>query len=414
MLNIEIKGVQFSNKGAELMLVAILEQLDKELGDYQITLSPGRLLPYEKRARLAAWQKLSFRRGKLDLTGLFAKLPYKFHNLFKRYGIVTERDIDVILDASGFAYGEQWGVKSLAHTAKEVRRYHQAGKSYIFLPQALGPFERPEIKQLAKHVFSKAKLVFPRDENSFQAVTQVVASGDAQEESLQGTNTNRLSHIKQSPDFTCLVEPEPFEKYQNKALTNVKQSICFIPNNKMVSKFYHDSASDDQQSYLAFFVKAGRFYQAQGWQVVLLNHEGIEDQKICQQIQEKLCVDEAENTVEIIQGLSAVEIKAFIGSVDAVLSSRFHGCVSALTQGIPCLATSWSHKYQMLFKEYGIDDNVLDFKINEAELIESLTQFQQTLAEQKKLNLAHAHLVKEETRNMWKHVFLQLSSNKES
>jgi colanic acid/amylovoran biosynthesis protein len=51
LLNIEIKGVQFSNKGAELMLVAILEQLDKELGDYQITLSPGTHLPYQKRAR---------------------------------------------------------------------------------------------------------------------------------------------------------------------------------------------------------------------------------------------------------------------------------------------------------------------------------------------------------------------------
>lgn len=399
MLNIEIKGVQFSNKGAELMLVAILEQLDKALGDYQITLSPGTHLPYQKRARLGAFQKLSFRRGKIDLTGVFAKLPNKVLNVLKRYGIVTEKDVDVILDASGFAYGEQWGVKSLLHTAKEVRRFQQSGKKYIFLPQAFGPFYRADIRQLATDIFSKADKVFPRDESSHQAVNELLVGRD-------------VSHIRQSPDFTCLVEPNIKLKTSNdNDSDNDKNSdnkhiktLCIIPNNKMVSKFHHKDAMVDEQSYTNFLINAGLFYQKLGWEVVLLNHEGVEDKQLCQNIAEQL-----NDQVITQQGLSAVGIKAYIGSVDAVLSSRFHGCVSALTQGVPCLATSWSHKYQMLFQEYGLGGNVLDFKINESDLASKLTNFNDTLASQKQQCHAHAETVKQQTRHMWKQVFSSLN-----
>jgi len=395
LLNIEIKGVQFSNKGAELMLVAILAELDKELGEYQITLSPGRHLPYQKRAQLGAWQKLSFRRGNLDLTGFFGKLPNKLLNLLKRYGIVTEKDVDVILDASGFAYGEQWGVKSLKHTAKEIARFQQHGKKYIFLPQALGPFKSNKICQLAVKIFANADLVFPRDDESYQAIAELIPQLKA-------------AHIKQAPDFTCLVEPKPFiDKVHNQ---QDKKTVCIIPNNKMVSKFHHKNASDDEQGYINFLVQSGKYYQQLGWHVVLLNHEGKEDQQICHQIAKQLSNNDNESDNEIIikEGLSAIGIKAYIGSVDAVISSRFHGCVSALTQGIPCLATSWSHKYQMLFEEYGVRQNVVDFKVSNNELEQSLTSFTQSLTEQRKQCLQHAACVKESTRHMWQQVFSTL------
>jgi colanic acid/amylovoran biosynthesis protein len=392
LLNIEIKGVQFSNKGAELMLVAILEQLDKELGEYQITLSPGTYLPYQERARLGAWQKLSFRRGNIDLTGFFGKLPNKLLNLLKRYGIVTEKDVDVILDASGFAYGEQWGVKSLKHTAKEVARFQQQGKKYIFLPQALGPFERNEIRQLAVNVFAKADLVFPRDNESYKAITEVLA---------ELAPESKTDHIQQAPDFTCLVEPEPFIDEIQPLIE--ERTVCIIPNNKMVSTFHHKNANEDEQGYISFLVEAGKYYQQLGWQVVLLNHEGKEDKAICQQIAIQL--SNSSGSVIIKDDLTAVGIKAYIGGVDAVLSSRFHGCVSALTQGIPCLATSWSHKYQMLFQEYGVSDNVLDFKITQAELKQKLALFIDSLSTQKTQCLAHASHVKNQTSHMWKQVF---------
>lgn len=383
MLNIEIKGVQFSNKGAELMLEAILQQLDLHLDEYQLTLSPGRNLPYVKRAKLGAWQKLSFRRGNLDLTGIFAKLPKKMRNFLKRYGIVTEADVDVILNASGFAYGDQWPLADLRNTAKEIKRFKALGKPYILLPQALGPFQREELKEFAEVLINDTALTFARDDTSFAECEKL----------------NKSNKLFQSPDFTALLEVERFN-------TTEQQTVCLIPNNKMVSKFNHANAEQQKKAYYDFWIDTARFFIDKGFFVKLLNHEGKEDRDICNAILNAICSEQ----IALIDGLSSTEIKALIGSCDAVVSSRFHGCVSALCQGVPCLATSWSHKYEMLYGEYGLSENVIDFQLEADELKNKLNQFLNDLTNQASVSLEHAEKVKLQNKKMWQQVVAIIKS----
>ncbi|MDP4982700.1 polysaccharide pyruvyl transferase family protein [Pseudoalteromonas tunicata] len=376
MLNIEIKGVQFSNKGAELMLEAILEQLDDQLDNYEITLSPGPNLPYIKRAKLGAWQKLSFRRGSFDLTGSFGKLPNIVKRLLKRYGIVTESEIDVILNASGFAYGDQWPAFDLKNTAKEIIRFKKANKPYIILPQAIGPFNNLHLQKDASILINDSCLIFARDEQSFLACKKL----------------DKSNNLQISPDFTALVASSFTAKFPEK-------TICLIPNNKVVSKYNHIDAEQEYQSYVMFWVRSAEVLIKLGYKVALLNHEGKEDLAICEDI-----IKHAKCELILIDGLSGVKIKAFLGQCDGVISSRYHGCVSALTQGVPCLATSWSHKYEMLYQEYDLPNNIVNFQLSEADLRCRLNQFIACLPEQSDKCLAHAEKVKSENKLMWSSV----------
>lgn len=151
---VEIKGVQFRNKGAYLMLLACLQGLKKLNKSFELVLSPGPNLPYPERARHGAWQKLSFRRKGLDLTGALGKLPGPLLRLFKRYGMVTERDVDLILEASGFAYGDQWPLTFLQNTAKEVVRFSKAGKPLSLCRKPLAPLALRRVKRQCAILFS--------------------------------------------------------------------------------------------------------------------------------------------------------------------------------------------------------------------------------------------------------------------
>ncbi|NOU51816.1 polysaccharide pyruvyl transferase family protein [Pseudoalteromonas sp. JBTF-M23] len=384
MINIEVKGVQFSNKGAELMLIAILQQLDTQIEEYNLVLSPGANLPYKKRAVLGAYQKLSLRRGPFDFTGLFGLLPNAFKKLLKRYGIITESDVDVILNASGFSYGDQWPVNDLENTAKEVARFNKYGKPYIVLPQALGPFDKARHAKAAEILINKSRLVFARDEASFDACEKL----------------NKEGSLIRSPDFTALIEPEHVEPFE-------KKTVCFIPNNKMISKYNHKDAVNSADVYIGFWCNLAAYFNGKGFEVVLLNHEGAEDKALCEQIIAKSPCD-----IRLVDSLGAIEIKEYIGRCQALVSSRFHGCVSALSQGIPCLATSWSHKYEMLFEEYGLINNVLNYLDSDEVIDKQLAIFINELEQQKELSLRHAQKVKSENKDMWRKVITEVKDYK--
>jgi colanic acid/amylovoran biosynthesis protein len=204
---VEIKGVQFVNKGAELMLHAILQQLAQRFPDAKIVLKDNLNSPYSKRISVGAYQKLELKKNIYDFGDVFYMLPKKIRSWLLKWGIITEADIDVILDASGFSYGDQWSPVILAQTAREVTRMKDKGKHYIFMPQALGPFTKPKQKKWAKLAFENASLVVAREQESYSYV-----------KSLMGDKNNIVCF----PDFTNLVVgvvPEQFKNQEQRLFT---------------------------------------------------------------------------------------------------------------------------------------------------------------------------------------------------
>ena len=382
-LFVEIKGVQFRNKGAYLMLLASLEGLKGIARPVELVLSPGPNLPYPERARLGAWQKLSFRRGGLDLTPMIGKLPGAVQRLFNRYGMVSEKQIDLVLEASGFAYGDQWPLRFLQNTAKEVVRFAKAGKPFVFMPQAFGPFKTEDSKAAMRDIINHARLIFVRDPVSLQH--------------LQSCVPNLPDSVVLTPDFTVGLTARPNDEIP---VINGPYA-ALIPNNKVVSKFNHAGAEQLRNDYITAFAAAANTLAGAGMQCVLVNHEGKEDAELCAEIAAKA-------PCQIVQIEDPLAVKAFIGKAELAISSRFHGAVNALSQGVPCIATSWSHKYHAMMTDFGMGDYCVA-ELSEQNLLDALEQLldnKTALAAEVKQKAA---ALKQQNAAMWQRLYQSIN-----
>jgi len=332
---IEIKGVQFVNKGAALMLQAIQDRLQRDLPAAEIALTPGPNAPFRSVAAAGAWQRLRMPGAPIDLDSLSYRLPQRALELGRRYGVVTERDVDAVLDASGFAYGATWGDAPLVSTAREIERLARHGKPYVFLPQAFGPFPAtPAAREFGRALRSSA-LVCAREPESCAHVTGLV-----------GDLGDRLAVF---PDFTIGLPGTPSAA----ARWNVdRNTALLIPNVHMRSERNADSAW--HSGYLPLLASLARRLADLGFVPRILNHEGEADAALCESLRN------ATSGAEVIMEADPRALKGVIGAAGIVVCSRYHGCVSALAQGVPCLGTSWSHKYAALFEEFGVAEYLLD------------------------------------------------------
>ena len=372
---IEIMGTEFANKGAELMLYAALQKTREAFPKASFVMAPSSNVDYLRRADLGLWQKAWLQRYGVQWGRLGRLLPQQ---LRRRYGLIIDEEIDVVFDASGFSYSDHWGEKPSVHMASYVKRWKKQKTKVILLPQAMGPFASPKIRKAFTYVVDNADLVFARDDVSYKHVSDLVGKRD---------------NVIQAPDFTNLISgdlPRDPEKYRGR--------FCLVPNFRMIDK------TPDQESglYTAFCANCVKALIKHGHKPFILIHEGDKDGWLAGKIMEKVGED-----IEVVREANALKIKGILGLCAGVISSRFHGLVSALSQGVPALATGWSHKYEMLFREYGIPDGCLPVNIPCADLDKQIERIVNEVAWKEireKIILASAKY-KEKSEEMWQRVF---------
>lgn len=331
-MKIEVKGVGFQNKGSELMLHAIVQRRDgwKQRGkkvELVVDASAGH---YTRRARLQLYQKLWVSR-----MGRFAHLYGEMvpGRLRRLYGLVADSELDAILDASGFAYSEQWGPGPTEQMARLTARWKQAGKPVVLLPQAFGPFSGARIRRAMSQIVEKADLIFARDEDSYKHLKSL---------GLPAEN----SKIKLAPDFTCLVKGSLPEDW---SLQRLKCAV--VPNERMVRK----TSTEVADEYLNLLVLVIQEIRAKKLEPFILIHDVARDRPLAEEISARVGFP-----LEIIIEDNPLCLKGILGDSHVVVASRYHALVSALTQGVPSLATSWSHKYEMLFRDFKFPEGIID------------------------------------------------------
>ncbi len=376
---IELKGVEFQNKGAKLMLLACIDVLRREFPEASFALcTSSKTLAADVRA-IPAYRKVSFRKGWLDVNALCDYIPKFFRKLFFKLGVVTEADIDMVIDAAGFSYSDQWKAQTrIYHLVNELHRFSKRGKPYVFLPQAFGPFTNTANRERIRKHFHKAALICARDEISLKYIEAI---------------TGPMPTLVKFPDFTIDLQPQKFGAYELP-----RSAACIIPNSNMIS--FRNPDSRWVRRYPELLIDLIGLYREFGLSPFFLNHSGDEDKKLISHINSSLA-----SPIHVLDQLDALDIKKVIGSSRIVFCSRYHGCVSALSQGLACLATGWSHKYFTLYAEYGVDDLLLTPNVKNHELTETialcLTQNNSVINRIHKRAADH----RRESRLMWEKLF---------
>lgn len=365
---IEIKGIGIPNKGAELMLISIKEAILNADAKYAVEPSTD----YLARARFGLYQTTHAVVRGFDLSWLISLIPSK---LLQKFGVVRDRDLQVIIDASGFAYGDYWGIaKAKRRLMRPMAKFKRDGKLVVLLPQAFGPFTDSRMRSGMMRIVSQADLIYARDSVSLQHLNSILPG-----------------KAKKAPDFTNLVKGYVPDGFKSRSL-----DVCFIPNQKVIESAKQSSDS----GYIDIFAQAMRVCIDLGKKPVLMVHEGKSDRTLAEKITRKLG-----GNIEIIEEESPLALKGIISRCELVVSSRFHGLVSSLSQGVPAIGLGWSHKYHELFSDYGVREYSLT--LEKQCLSDSLRNILTSSLEYsrvKALVLEHAQIERQKSLAMWKEV----------
>lgn len=250
---------------------------------------------------------------------------------------------EFILDCSGYQYGDPWAAmgKALSVRLLLYQDFKHKGGKIVMLPQSLGPFSKRISASTAAAVFQLADLIFTRDETSRQYALKVGCPP---------------SRIKIAPDYSNIVAPS-----KPAAPDEWRNRVCLVPSIRMLDK----TSKKVSSLYLASLRGCVEWIRAHGMEPFLLVHD-IEDRALIKALGRSIS-----NGILTVDP-SPLEAKGIIASCKALVGSRYHALVSALSQATPAIGTGWTHKYQALFQNYHCEEYLINKLESGSELTDAL------------------------------------------
>ncbi|WP_340106378.1 polysaccharide pyruvyl transferase family protein [Rhodohalobacter sp. 8-1] len=385
MKSVEILGPVLKNKGDELTLRAVAERIEPH---YALSISTD--LKIRGQNNLPELSQLTSMPSKNEIGEIFRRRSFsKFLSVAKRgiilpllpqmtlrkLGYIKARHRVALLDCSGYAYGDKWPPKRMIERAEYYKKLREKGIKLILMPQALGPFEDPEIRKHAKILLELFDFIFPREAISANYILEL------------GIDSAKFEIC---PDVTHLLEgPQP----SNSDIWSKR--VAIVPNARMQDKT--DAKIANQ--YIDFLVKCIQTVRANDLEPVIILHEVNDDNLV------KKLINQLDNDIKVFNEDGIIS-KGYLGSCYANIGFRYHSLVSSLSQATPSLASSWAHKYEELFDAYDCLEYLISPNLSNKKITDKVNEF---LAPEKNKQLRdklqiHATKQKKEVENMWQRV----------
>ncbi|MEQ9461401.1 MAG: polysaccharide pyruvyl transferase family protein [Phycisphaeraceae bacterium] len=337
---IEIHGAAFSNKGAQLMIRTVIDRVQQSLPEARFCLETASDAQYPQLAEYGLhmlYPQASYDRSRrmpyyLPLSSLAGRIiPSSF---VRPFGLVRRQDTDAMIDISGYAFGDKFGVTKARLFNQRAAQYRSRGKPVILLPQMLGPFESQGFQPIMARMVSQSSLLFARDRISLDACRALLRE--------------QASPIKLAPDITIFRSPGTRQVAMPE---DPMRTVALVPNIRMLDK----GDPRWKAEYVPRLTAAGKQILDRGLNLHIVIHETRgSDAKLGHQLSD--AIDPIR--VPVIQYQDPLDLKAYLGHCRFIIASRFHAVVGALSSGVPALVIGWAHKYEMLLEDFGTPDTI--------------------------------------------------------
>ncbi|MBB4860835.1 colanic acid/amylovoran biosynthesis protein [Novosphingobium chloroacetimidivorans] len=371
MSTFEIKGINFDNHGAAMMLLSVRERLG---GEHRIAVEAAG--DYDVRAPYGLHQILRHA-GRIPLNPLVSSAPRRLRS---RVGLIIDSEIDAVLDASGFAYGDDWGAAKIHKRldAALVRRA-RTGMPVILLPQAMGPFNKAEVRNAFARVIDQASLIYVRDASTQTYVEEAFGMRD---------------NVRRCPDFTI-----GLQGLRDPRHARLAGRPAIVPNHMVV----RNSDAATRRIYVDLLASSAAAAKAAFGEPFVALHDARQDAALAVELSERL------GTVEKVTEHRPQVMKGILADSAVVVGSRFHALVAALSHGTPVIAFGWSHKYAELLTDFGCSEALV--KVEPSAEAEVLTLMERIVADREAISArlqSRAAELKAQVVDMWDEVALVL------
>lgn len=360
IMKIGILAATFSgNKGAAAMLSSIVDNLTQRYENVEFNVlsvypDQDKKQCYFNNCEIVSAKPEEILFKAFPLAILFRLFrPIKFFSalILKNPTIKGFFDSDFIIDAAGISFVDSRGFVMNTYNFVCMAIPLLLGKKIIKFSQAIGPMNKIYNKFYAKLVLTKMEYICSRGSKTREfleqrKLTNIVDCADGgfslnvQEKYL----TNIKPIINSNPffekEFICLSISSVVYKYCQKVnIDYVKIMVDFIKFVKKDTNVYllANAAREDSEN--------------------LKNN----DLPVCREIMSSFNGDK--NVLFIDREFTPYEIWFLTSKSKALVGSRFHAMVAALSGNVPVMLVGWSHKYKEVMDEFGIDDNCMDYNM---------------------------------------------------
>ena len=262
------------------------------------------------------------------------------------------KNCHVLVDLSGVAFVDGRGISLLAYNVAVVLPALFLDVPVYKLAQALGPFNRPGNRFIARWILRRCRLVVSRGQTSY--------------DNLLSLGLENID-VRQDTSFALSVSEQKREEAKRElekwfVLEDPDAPLVLMSLSQVVMKYCSKLGLD----FTGEIEKLILHLDSTGFQVGLLPHSsdtGIRknnDWQLAEEVSDRLRQRQVKVPVLSPDGDPRLA-RAMISQARVFVACRFHSLIAALSQSVPVLTIGWSHKYREAARPFGMEEYTLDY-----------------------------------------------------